>query len=198
VTPAAGGAQMCRGRGRPKGPRAQAARPAPARAPPKWRRPAQRLLSNPCSANRSVASGRVRESSRRPRTTSTAADASSCFAQRSSSLPASIAGELDLGEGHPRFDLLVAGWLRALPHPRAASSSRLTPSARVAIATLLATPPPRLSLSEHGQRAREAEVGEPDSHYLLVAIQVTAAVDAGRQSVWVKVARFEFAVQWRS
>jgi hypothetical protein len=41
----------------------------------------------------------------------------SCFAQRSSNLPASIAGELDLGEGYLRFDLLVAGWLRALPHP---------------------------------------------------------------------------------
>jgi hypothetical protein len=74
----------------------------------------------------------------------------------------------------------------------------LTLSARVAIATLLAIPPPRLSLSEHGQRAREAEVGEPDSHDLLVAMQVTAAVDAGRQSVWIKVAGFEFAVQWRS
>jgi hypothetical protein len=32
-------------------------------------------------------------------------------------LPASIAGELDLGEGYRRFDRLVAGWLRALPHP---------------------------------------------------------------------------------
>jgi hypothetical protein len=48
---------------------------------------------------------------------SAAADASSCFAQRSSSLPASIASELDLGEGYLWFDLLVAGWLRALPHP---------------------------------------------------------------------------------
>lgn len=48
---------------------------------------------------------------------SAAADALSCFAQRSSSLPASIAGELDLGEGYRRFDRLVAGWLRALPHP---------------------------------------------------------------------------------
>jgi hypothetical protein len=48
---------------------------------------------------------------------SAAADASSCFAQRSSSLPASIASELDLGEGYRWFDLLVAGWLRALPHP---------------------------------------------------------------------------------
>jgi hypothetical protein len=72
---------------------------------------------------------------------SAAADASSCFAQRSSSLPASIAGELDLGEGYLWFDLLVAGWLRALPIPHAASSSRLMPSTRVAIATLVATPP---------------------------------------------------------
>src|SRR4029453_4743133 len=48
---------------------------------------------------------------------SAAADASSCFAQRSSSLPASIASELDLGEGFLWFNLLVAGWLRALPHP---------------------------------------------------------------------------------
>lgn len=48
-------------------------------------------------------------------------------------------------------------WLPAgsepYPIPHAASSSRLTPSTRVAIATLVATPP-RFSLSEHGQRAR--------------------------------------------
>jgi len=217
VTPAAGGAQVRRGRGQPEGglagglgndllwSRARAARPAPARAPPRWRRPAQ--AAPPTYAQPAAASHRGGCAGPRPghgpprpprdprhrrlrarasadpgrwwigRTApvrrnavgpwaarqapiSAAADASSCFAQRSSSLPASIAGELDLGEGYLWFDLLVAGWLRALPIPRAASSSRLTPSTRVAIATLVATPP-KLSLSEHDQRARGRRQANP-------------------------------------
>jgi hypothetical protein len=46
------------------------------------------------------------------------------------------------------------------PIPHAASSSRLMPSTRVAIATLVATPP-RLSLSEHDQRARGRRQANP-------------------------------------
>jgi len=45
-----------------------------------------------------------------------------------------------------------------------------------------------------------AEVGEPGSHYLLVAVQVTAhPCRSGRRPAnlgWLKAARVEFAVQW--
>jgi hypothetical protein len=254
VTPAAGGAQVRQGRGQPEGgragglgndllwSRARAARPAPARAPPRWRRPAQAApptYAQPAaSSHRGGCAGpradhgpprpprdprhrrREREhpqtrslvdranhasSAQRSWTVggrqapiSAAADASSYFAQRPSSLPASIAGKLDLGEGYPRFDLLVAGWLRALPIPRAASSSRLTPSTRVAIATLVATP--QWSLSEHGQQAgggggrrtrQPLSAGRHTGHRSPLPQWTPAG-----QSGWLKAARVEFAVQW--
>jgi hypothetical protein len=124
-------------------------------------------------ANRASSANAVGSWAARQAPISAAADASSCFVQRSSSLPASIAGELDLGEATRGSTSWSPAGSEPSPIPRAASSSRLTPSTRVAIATLMATPP-RWSLSEHGQRAGGAEVGEPGSHYLLVAMQVTA------------------------
>jgi len=142
--------------------------------------------SNLRSTSRSVASGRVRGPSRRPRTTSTAAgswastaasasirrprsqmdranapvrrntvgpwaarrapisaaaDASSCFAQSSSSLPhPSLASSTSVRATCGSTSWSPAG-SEPYPIPHAASSSRLMPSTRVAIATLVATPP---------------------------------------------------------
>jgi hypothetical protein len=59
------------------------------------------------------------------------------------------------------------------PIPHAASSSKLTPSTRLAIATLVATPP-RFSLSEHGQRARAGGGRRTRQPRLLGVIQLSA------------------------
>jgi hypothetical protein len=130
---------------------------------------------------------------------SAAADASSCFAQRSSSLPASIAGELDLGEGYLWFDLLVAGWLRALPHP----ARRLILEVDAFDACGDRHPrgdPARLSLSEHDQRARGRRQANPAATICWSPYSsplTHAAMDAGLPPICVvKAARCEFAVQW--
>jgi hypothetical protein len=161
--------------------------------------------SNLRSTSRSVASGRVRGPSRRPRTTSTAADprhrrprarASADPGRRWIGRTRQFA-ETRLDRGRPARlpsrprptprpasrsaraacphpSLASSTSVRATcgstsrspagsepyPIPHAASSSRLMPSTRVAIATLVATPP-RLSLSEHDQRARGRRQANP-------------------------------------
>ena len=118
---------------------------------------------------------------------SAVAGASSCFAQRSSSLPASIAGELDLGEGYLRFDLLVAGWLRALPHP--AHSLILEVDAFDTCCDRHPRgAPPRWSLSEHGQQARGRGQANPAATICWSPYQLTAhpaAMDAGLPPICV-------------
>jgi len=213
----AGGAQVRRGRGQPEGglagglgndllwSRARAARPAPARAPPRWRRPAQAApptYAQPAAAShrggyagpraghgpprpprdprhrrpRARASadpgrrwiGRTRQFAEtrldrgrparlpsRPRPTPRPASRSARAACPHPSLASSTSVRATCGS---------TSWSPAgsepYPIPHAASSSRLMPSTRVAIATLVATPP-KLSLSEHDQRARGRRQANP-------------------------------------
>lgn len=100
---------------------------------------------------------------------------------------ASIAGELDLGEGYLWFDLLVAGWVRALPHP----ARRLILEVDAFDACGDRHPrgdPARLSLSEHDQRARGRRQANPAaticwSPYSLPLTH--AAMDAGLPPICV-------------